>query len=273
MPSLTLGKARLAGTLALLVAGVVAIAGAGPSAGAQEAPAQLLPDLKTIRPYGLRIERNAEEAGGRKILRFSNEVFNRGAGPMELDPEGECPGEPTGRAAYQDIYQDTNENGVFDGEDTSVQHDAGCTHYHDAHDHWHFDDFARYELLEYNDDGTVGELAQEWSTSEKVSFCLVDTKRIRPWLPSSPQRGHYFRCDEDAATGISIGWSDVYGAGLPHQWVDITNVPAGTYCLRSTADPSDRLEEIHEDNNGRGLRLSIYRTQVDFKPRRPCVSS
>ena len=272
MPALSTRTFRVLGALALLVSALVAT-GPVPAAGAQEPPAQLLPDLRTVRPYDLFIERNAEEAGGRKILRFANEVFNRGAGPMELDPEGECPGEPTGKAAYQNIYQDDNANGVFDENDTYASHAAGCTHYHAAHEHWHFADFARYELFAYNDDGTVGERARRWSVSEKVSFCLVDTNRMRPGLPGSPDSRQYGRCDEDAATGISIGWSDVYGPSLPHQWVDITKVPAGTYCLRSIADPEDRLQEIHENNNGRGLKISIYRTQVDYEPRRPCVSS
>ena len=251
----------------------MATQGSGSNAGAQETPARLLPDLRTVRPYDLYIERNAGDSGDRKILRFSNEVFNRGAGPMELDPEGECPGDATGRAAYQDIYEDTNGSGVFDEEDESVAHNVGCTHYHEAHEHWHFDDFARYELFKYNEDGTVGERARPWSVSEKVSFCLVDTNRIRPLLPGSPEDRQYGRCDAESPTGISIGWSDVYGASLPHQWVDITNVRPGTYCLRSEADPDDRLEEVFENNNARGLKVSIYYRQVDFEPRQPCVSS
>ena len=34
--------------------------------------------------------------------------------------------------------------------------------------------------------------------------------------------------------GISVGWGDEYEYYLAWQWVDITNVPAGTYTVRAT---------------------------------------
>ena len=87
--------------------------------------------------------------------------------------------------------------------------------YSGCHDHYHFDEFARYELF---DGDTVA------ATGHKQAFCMLDSVSWA-WGNEFPK----FDC---ANQGISRGFSDFYDAGLPCQWIDISGVPAGDYILR-----------------------------------------
>lgn len=88
-------------------------------------------------------------------------------------------------------------------------------HYSDCHAHYHFDNYAAYELLD--DTGVV-------ATGHKQAFCLID---LEPWAwPDDPGQ---FDCGNQ---GISRGHADIYGSYLPCQWIDVTGVPSGTYTLR-----------------------------------------
>lgn len=89
-------------------------------------------------------------------------------------------------------------------------------HYSACHDHYHFDEFARYQLLAA-DDAIV-------ALGHKQAFCMLDTISWA-WGNELPK----FDC---ANQGISRGFSDWYESGLPCQWVDITGVPPGDYTLR-----------------------------------------
>lgn len=89
-------------------------------------------------------------------------------------------------------------------------------HYSPCHDHYHFDEFARYELLDAED--------KLVATGHKQAFCLLDTISWA-WPLELPQ----FDCTNQ---GISRGFSDYYEAGLPCQWVDVTGVAPGDYSLR-----------------------------------------
>jgi hypothetical protein len=90
-------------------------------------------------------------------------------------------------------------------------------HYSDCHAHFHFDEFARYEL---RDGATLA------ATGHKQAFCMLDTAS---WAwPNAPTR---FTCENQ---GISRGFTDFYESGLPCQWIDITGVPPGEYTLKIT---------------------------------------
>lgn len=88
-------------------------------------------------------------------------------------------------------------------------------HYSECHDHWHFDEFARYELRD--GDSVI-------ATGHKQAFCLLDTNS---W--AWPLQVGQFDCSNQ---GVSRGFSDFYEAGLPCQWVDVTDTPPGEYVLR-----------------------------------------
>ena len=156
------------------------------------------------------------------------------------------------REAFQRIFGDADGDGTFTrGIDTVLgRRFAGCSVFHIEHDHWHFEEFARYRLVK----PSTGRLV---ASSEKVSFCVRDSIRFDAALPGSPSAPHYGACTQDSVTGLSIGWADYYGSTLPGQELDIRGLPDGRYCLRNEADPADRLDESDEENNGRSTLVRI----------------
>ncbi|NJK31840.1 MAG: hypothetical protein HC927_05155, partial [Deltaproteobacteria bacterium] len=106
-------------------------------------------------------------------------------------------------------------------------------HYSACHDHYHFDEFARYELLD-------GEAVV--ATGHKQAFCLLDTVS---W--AWPLALGKFDC---ANQGISRGFSDFYESGLPCQWIDVTNTPPGEYTLRIS---------LNQARSGHALPLLVER--------------
>jgi hypothetical protein len=75
-----------------------------------------------------------------------------------------------------------------------------------------------------------------------VSFCLEDVVR---WSLDARRRPVY-ECDFQ---GIQAGWADVYDRGLPGQWIDVTDVPSGSYVLEVEVNPEHVLPEADYTNN------------------------
>ena len=88
------------------------------------------------------------------MFRFTNEIGNRGNGPLEIQPSAEsldCDGDgdpANDRDATQRVFADSNGTGLFErGTDgVAAERRFGCMRYHPAHDHWHVLDIATYEL-------------------------------------------------------------------------------------------------------------------------------
>jgi uncharacterized protein YjiS (DUF1127 family) len=235
--------------LAALLAGLgVASAFAAP----RRAPAELLPDLVT-RPFdGISIQ----TMGDRTVLRFGNTIGNQGLGVLELRPRRrDCNGDgdfTNDRLALQRIYEDTNGSGEFErGTDLIARTvEVGCMVFHPAHDHWHLQRFARYELRSVATDAVV-------AASPKVSFCVRDSLAAFPDVPGFSAFAYYGQCARNSITGLSVGWADWYAAFLPGQDLDVTGLPNGRYCLTSTADPRDGIDEADETNNARSRLLRL----------------
>jgi hypothetical protein len=154
--------------------------------------------------------------GWRKVLRFDTKAANLGSRDLIL-------GVP---ANHPDLYT-----------------------YSPCHAHHHFDDYARYTLLDGDEQVAAG---------HKQAFCLLDWE---PW--SWPELGvedQVFSCFNQ---GLSLGWSDTYEASLDCQWIDITDVPPGQYTLRMEVNlpPPNKshstLVERRYDNNTLELPVII----------------
>ena len=98
-----------------------------------------------------------------------------------------------------------------------------------------FQSYAGYRLL--SADGS-----QVVSVGHKAAFALID---VTPWTPDAGPAQYGFGAD----MGISVGWADIYGAGLGCQYVDITGVPAGDYQLEISINADEIIEESTFDNN------------------------
>ncbi len=120
-----------------------------------------------------------------------------------------------------------------------------------GHTHWHFRQFATYELLAADKTTAV--------VSQKEAFCLAPTDPIDLTLPGATYRPYPLGLDT-ACGGpdalwirevLPLGWGDTYYQGLPGQAFDVTDLPNGTYYIKVQANPGGRLYEQHRGNNVR----------------------
>jgi Lysyl oxidase len=110
-------------------------------------------------------------------------------------------------------------------------------HYSECHMHYHFDNYAAYDLLD------AGESV---ATGHKQAFCLLDLYGYA-W----GNNGSY----DCGNQGISRGFADIYDSSLPCQWIDVTDVPPGDYTLQislnnpPTGSGTRYINERNYDNN------------------------
>lgn len=233
------------GLLAVLAALVAVLAGASP-APASAAPSQQPPDLR----MGLPADFSLERSDGRRLLRLTTTILNVGDGPFELRASRD--GLSDGRMSVRQRIRWT------DGSWTGRATPATARYATDGHDHWHIQRVSGMDLFT-----TDGEAIR---TGRKIGFCFFDTGHYRPDLPHSPDRAKYDEPDCGTRSslrvemGISVGWGDRYQASLAYQWIDVTGVPAGTYHVRTSADPLGQYLESDEDNNCSWARIGIPAT-------------
>ena len=267
--------------LGIALAVTLVILSVGADSGAARRGLGLLPDLRSRVPRDLSIQRTPD---GRTLLLLTNEVVNVGRGPLEIHPvNDDCDGNVASedRTGYQWIYQDVNRDGVFQRgvDDEARVARIGCMHFHEAHDHWHLDDFADYRVFPYEPDGTLSR--EPFGSSGKVSFCVLDDRHRRPGIRGSPSWGYYspidglgFDCLPDTVTGISVGWAETYQWWLPDQHVDVTGIAPGDYCVVQVADPHNLIRELDETNNSSRRRMTVNADlTVTWRPYRPCDDS
>jgi hypothetical protein len=212
------------------VAAVLAL-GRPPAAGAA---VDRLPDLGMARLRDLSIDTTTRP--GRRLLRFTTIIVNIGAGPFETI--GRRPNTTTPQMAVaQRIYT------------PAAMFWAG-----DGHDHWHVRDVEAYQLTRLDNGRRVG-------TGAKHGFCYFDNTPYRLSLAGAPSASVYGGCgqagDLRVTTGISVGWGDIYPAGIAFQWIDITGLKSGRYRLRATADPANWFAETNNANNSTWADLRL----------------
>jgi Lysyl oxidase len=206
------------------------------------AATSLYPDLKTLKPFDLRFGTATINGTTHNVLRFSNTAWNSGEGRLELRAKTVKTTSGKKSRVTQRIYDDA-------GGYTNKQ--VGDFVFHATHNHFHFENFADYELWtrdDYNQWLSGGQgLAQRRGT--KTTFCLMDTNRVQA-LPGSPSSAYYAQCGLNLQ-GISVGWADTYDYSLPDQWIDLGTTGYlldGDYVLRSVADPRNRIYESANKN-------------------------
>jgi hypothetical protein len=231
--------------VAALIVGVLA---ADP-AGARPAGEPHYPDLRTTTPSGMRIA----VAPGVKRLFFSNTVWNGGPGPLELRAVNNA---TTGLTeAYQQIWTHAPDGTT---QVYSERH-VGTFVFHPAHGHWHFEDFARYELRKVRTNGNIGAVLR---STDKVSFCILESG-VQSTATAHFGWGGSHACSATSPQGLKVGYRDTYDHTLPDQFIDVTGLPDGVYWLVSTVDPRSaelprgRLYERDERNNKGKVKISI----------------
>jgi hypothetical protein len=238
---------------AFLVAGGAIIATTSGSDDSESSDPVDYPDLRVKEPSRLRLgNRNDED---KVFLRFETIAWNAGAGPLELRPENDE--EDATTHAFQRLYTHDDRGDLVFVRESPV----GSFAYHAEHKHWHFGNFARYEVHEVADDGSISD--EVVASSDKVSFCLLDDEEIALDMEGAPQEAGYHECKQDKNQGISTGWGDSYESFLPGQNIDITGVPDGDYWLVYTSDPSDLIKESNEENNTSSVKLTLKEGEIE----------
>lgn len=208
----------------------------------------LLPDLQTLPPQDLLLLVGG--SGERMLVRFSNSVANLGQGAAELH------GEYNQSLNIVQISQN-----VTTADEEFITREVGEFSFHREHDHWHWDDFALYEVWLASLDGV---LLEQIASSGKVGYCLRDDDPLPGGAPTgrgAAVRGVYLGCGW-RRQGISVGWMDTYSLHTPGQFVDISGAADGLYALRSTVDPDNRLLELDESNNTAILFFTLMRNKL-----------
>jgi hypothetical protein len=216
-------------------------------------PKLLLPDLKQEAPTELELTAAKGPHGDRRIrLGFRSATENIGLGPLEI--AGHRPDRAT------PLMQATQLIRLSNG--STLEHaGAGSLRYIRLgdHQHWHLDDFMRYELRRASDNRSM-------RPSLKTGFCLGDRFNLDIFsrLPNEPPHaiftsecGFHHPRQLNIREGISVGHADYYAATIEGQYMDFTTLPRGKYWLIHRADPENRLLESDESNNAASLLLGV----------------
>jgi hypothetical protein len=189
----------------------------------------------------------------RKLLHFSNYIMNAGPGVLELLGN-------LNPAAGVTVFTQH----VYRADGTFEEFPSGKIIFHIGHDHWHFENFARYEVWSLT---PAGDLDAVVVLSDKVSYCIRDDRRAN--IPGAAAQPLFTDC-EQALQGMSPGWIDIYAFDTPGQTIDMTGLPDGVYALRSTVDPAGQIVESDPTNNAglvyfevRGDRVRVLDSGVD----------
>lgn len=234
------GRFRLAKPIRLfMVFAIFVSAGSLSVKGQDAAGAPLYPDIRTAKPSGLYIQApNAEHPHW--VLRFDNTIGNWGSGRLELEAIANSDNSKT---IYQNVYDAPTGGNLV----THIKVNADFI-YHPTHNHFHFTDFASYDLLIRDSKGAYRPTVKK---GNKTSFCIIDSIPVS-FLGSSYSgfHGSYDFCDAHMQ-GLSAGWADVYTAVLPDQWIDLgsTSLANGQYAILTVADPMNHLRESNDQNN------------------------
>jgi hypothetical protein len=193
----------------------------------------LLPNLTALPAFDISAGLGAD---GQPELRFAFRSWNSGLGPLELYAGEIAQGR---QSVYQRVYND---------DDTYSDTLAGNFEWHQGHNHFHFDDYAFYEL--------PGGKGNAQRSSAKTSFCLMDTAAQDLSLPGAPSAPVYTSCG-NFFQGMSVGFGDTYGSHLSGQEISLKKVKDNDYRLITTVDPQDRLLETDETDNESCVLLRI----------------
>jgi hypothetical protein len=199
-------------------------------------PSSALPDLVALPAWGIQ----ATNVSGSDLLEFGATIWVGGNAP--LDVEGFRDNSSPEMPAYQYFSQDGRVIGRVQIGTMGFDSEPG-------HNHWHFQQFAEYQLL-----GADKKLVLR---SQKVGFCIAPSDPVNLLLPHAdwkpPVIGLSGQCGSPTALWVQevmpVGWGDTYDQTRAGQAFDITNLPNGTYYIEVVANPMHVMHETDTSND------------------------
>jgi hypothetical protein len=206
---------------------------AGPGMKADPDPGTL-PDLQTLPAYGIRLSKQG-------FLDFAATEWDAGPAAMVIDGFRK----PSARvmASYQYFY---NSDGTPAGHKRigKMEWDP-----RPGHEHWHFEDFARYSLLDASQTEVV--------RSRKAGFCLANTDAVDFTVPGAVWNP--YNTDLTTACGdltalavrevLLTGSGDTYYQSKPGQSFNVKDLPNGVYYVQIEVNPDLHMWEADTTNN------------------------
>lgn len=203
--------------------------------GAADVPADApKPDLRALPSWDIQVNRG-------HYLSFAANVWNGGPSPLVVD--GFRRSDQNIMDAYQYFYDEAG-NQVGYAPAGTMAWDS-----RDGHHHWHFKNFARYQLLDSTRQAIV--------RSKKESFCLAATDAVdytvpgADWQPSNTDL--HTACGSEGSLSVrevlASGSGDTYYQYVAGQSFDINNLPNGKYFIEIMANPNGVLHEADTTNN------------------------
>ena len=201
-------------------------------------PAGPKPDLRALPAWAIGLDQRDD---GRAYVNFAATVWNAGTSRLMVDGFRRT-GEDL-MDAYQYFYDGAgNELGSMPV--GTMQWDP-----RPGHLHWHFTDFAQYNLLTADRQLAV--------RSGKEAFCLANTDPVdytipgAQWRPTNTDLSS--SCGQNSAVAVrevlDVGNGDTYTQWLPGQAFEVTDLPNGTYWIETVANPDHKLAELRTGNN------------------------
>ena len=179
-----------------------------------------------------------EWVNGRRLLRFTVMMVNVGQGHFELRGSRSSTSAPMRMS--QVFFSSTARDAAVTRQ---VPTDAVASFAGDGHSHWHVNEMMRYDMW-----GLGGTFR-----GAKVGFCSSIRTHGPPRCRGTTGPSIAGPCAAPTATSSATGWESASDGAtnldyLAWQWVDITNVTAGTYHVRATVDPYGFFTELDEAN-------------------------
>ena len=207
-------------------------------------PARALPDLVPLPSWGISVThiKKTRTHPASDQLDFGATVW---VGNAPLDVEGfRSHGSPIMKA-YQYFWQNGHIIGRLRAGTMGFDSKKG-------HNHWHFEQFAQYQLL-----NSAQQLAVR---SHKVGFCIAPTDPVNLLEPNAVWQPSFLgfggQCGSTTALWVQemmpVGWGDTYFQSVAGQSFNITGVPDGTYYIRVSANP---LKVLHESDTRNDVSL------------------
>ena len=212
-----------------------------------------LPNLVALAPFDIHVGEADREAASdvpTPAIRFATGASNRSDHALELSGQ---PTSATEATAQQCIAWAAPRI-------CTQRKDVGKFAWHADHGHYHFQDFALYQLRKLRSDGEpIMRKRGLVATSGKVSYCIIDVEQeeSRGPLYAAPYPLYYSCLAGMSMQGISPGWTDIYSDSTPGQQIPLEGIRDGDYALLIFIDPLNRLYESSDDDNRSLARIRI----------------
>ena len=212
-------------------------------------PSGPLPDLRSLPAWGIGMDEG-------RYLTFSATVWNAGPGRLVVDGFRSKKDHDL-MNAYQYFFTKSGKQKGY-RKVGGMEWDA-----RDGHEHWHFKDFATYQLVDSKKQLVV--------RSAKEAFCLANTDAVdytlkgANWKPENTELST--ACGDRQSLGVrevlDTGSGDTYAQYLPGQSFDLSGLRNGTYYIKIKTNPKKNLYEKKTGNNTSYRKVVIGGTPGD----------